>query len=124
MQNIKRSFVGIELTRLLASEGDRIFTTERARTLAPRVGLDVARVSVGEVEHGPTRETAIQTTTELGKYVTQRIYVAFRRVFGVRENENSSEGVFEYRISPHWFLMTVFGDAGVGSVDLLWTKRY
>lgn len=35
----KRSLVGIELVRLLAHEGDRIFTTGRARELAPRVGL-------------------------------------------------------------------------------------
>ena len=35
----KQSLVGIELIRLLAHEGDRIFTTERARELAPRVGL-------------------------------------------------------------------------------------
>ena len=35
----KRSLVGIELVRLLAYEGDRIFTTDRARELAPRVGL-------------------------------------------------------------------------------------
>ena len=30
---------GIELVRVLAYEGDRIFTTDRARELAPRVGL-------------------------------------------------------------------------------------
>ena len=35
----KQSLVGIELVRTLAYEGDRIFTTERARELAPRVGL-------------------------------------------------------------------------------------
>lgn len=35
----KQSLVGIELVRLLAYEGDRIFTTDRARQLAPRVGL-------------------------------------------------------------------------------------
>ena len=36
----KRSMVGIELVRLLAYEGDRIFTTDRARQLAPRAGLN------------------------------------------------------------------------------------
>lgn len=39
LQNLKRSEVGIELVRLLAIEGDRIFSTDRARELAPRVGL-------------------------------------------------------------------------------------
>jgi len=31
--------VGVELVRLLASQGDRIFSTERARELAPRAGI-------------------------------------------------------------------------------------
>ncbi len=35
----KQTLVGIELVRLLAREGERIFTTNRARELAPRVGL-------------------------------------------------------------------------------------
>ena len=35
----KRTLVGIELYRLLAGEGHRVFTTEKARELAPRVGL-------------------------------------------------------------------------------------
>ena len=38
-KKIKQSLVGIELVRLLAYEGERIFTTDRARELAPRVGL-------------------------------------------------------------------------------------
>lgn len=39
MRNIKKSNIGIELVRLLASEGDRVFSTERARELSSRVGL-------------------------------------------------------------------------------------
>ncbi len=35
----KRSLVGIELIRLLANEGDRIFSIDRARQLAPRAGV-------------------------------------------------------------------------------------
>lgn len=39
VQNLKKSEVGVELVRLLAAEGVRIFSTDRARELAPRVGL-------------------------------------------------------------------------------------
>ena len=38
-QKLKKSQVGVELIRILASEGDRIFTTDRVRELGPRVGL-------------------------------------------------------------------------------------
>lgn len=41
-EKVKRSQVGVELVRLLASEGDRIFTTARARELAPQVGIKYA----------------------------------------------------------------------------------
>ena len=40
----KRSLAGIELVRLLAYAGDRIFTTDRARELAPGAGLNDAYV--------------------------------------------------------------------------------
>lgn len=40
----KRSLVGVELVRLLVREGDRVFTTDRARELAPLVGLNDAYV--------------------------------------------------------------------------------
>jgi predicted transcriptional regulator of viral defense system len=38
-QNLKKSQVGIELVRVLADEGDRVFSTDRAREFGPRVGL-------------------------------------------------------------------------------------
>lgn len=41
---LKRSLVGVELVRLLVREGDRVFTTDRARELAPRVSLKDAYV--------------------------------------------------------------------------------
>lgn len=38
-QKLKRTQVGIELVRRIAAEGDRIFSSARARELAPEVGL-------------------------------------------------------------------------------------
>ncbi len=38
-EELIHSTVGVELVRKLAAEGDRIFTVERARALAPSVGL-------------------------------------------------------------------------------------
>lgn len=39
LENTKKTQVGIELVRLLASKGYRIFTTGQAREMAPHVGL-------------------------------------------------------------------------------------
>ncbi|MBW2339211.1 MAG: hypothetical protein JRF50_02530 [Deltaproteobacteria bacterium] len=38
-QKLKKTQVGVELIRRIAAEGDRIFSTERARELAPEVSL-------------------------------------------------------------------------------------
>lgn len=38
-QKLKKTQVGVELIRRIAAEGDRVFSTERARKLAPEVGL-------------------------------------------------------------------------------------
>lgn len=38
-QKLKKTHVGVELIRRIAAEGDRIFSTGRARELAPDVGL-------------------------------------------------------------------------------------
>jgi predicted transcriptional regulator of viral defense system len=38
-QKLKKTHVGVELMRRIAAEGERIFSTERARELAPEVGL-------------------------------------------------------------------------------------
>ena len=40
------------------------------------------------------------------------------------ETENSNEGRLQYRLTPNWMIESIFGDAGVGGVDLLWTKLY
>lgn len=45
-QKLKRSQVGIELMRLLASEGDRVFSTDRARA-SRAAGRSQGRLPVG-----------------------------------------------------------------------------
>lgn len=92
--------------------------------VAPRVGIDVARVSFEESKDKTTGESQLRAETEVGRYLTERLYVAYRRVFGASSLENTNEGLLEYRISSRWLLMLLFGDAGVGGVDLLWSVRH
>ena len=60
----------------------------------------------------------------IGKYITKRLYLGYRRVFGASDNENRNEALLEYRITARWLLMAVFGDAGIGGLDLVWSHRY
>jgi len=94
------------------------------RKVLPMVGLDVARVSLAQQKGEQGEEGGIRAETELGKYITQRLYVGYRHVFGAEENENMNEAIMEYAISVRWLLLAIFGDAGVGGLDLFWTYRY
>jgi TamB, inner membrane protein subunit of TAM complex len=96
-----------------------------ADQLAPSLGLDVVRIeNVQQVTAQGRPSGQTDTRVEVGKYVTDRIFVSYAHVFGALENANTNEAHLEYRLSRRWMLESVFGDAGVGSLDALWTYRY
>lgn len=97
-----------------------------AGKIAPGIGLDVATISVEKEDQAtPIGETtSFRAQTELGKYITDRVYIAYRRNFGATAGENANEGVLEYYISSRWELMATFGDAGTGGLDMFWTYHY
>jgi autotransporter translocation and assembly factor TamB len=96
-----------------------------ADKLAPQLGVDVIRVG----QRQQTDETGnvsgeTDTSVEVGKYISERVYLSYVHVFGAGEHQNSNEANVEYRITRRWLLQTAFGDAGVGGLDLFWTYRY
>jgi autotransporter translocation and assembly factor TamB len=95
-----------------------------AQQVASQVGIDVTRVGISEAQDQKSGESRLRAEAEIGKYVTRRLYVAYRRVFGADEDENANEAISEYRISSRWLLMALFGDRAVGNLDLVWTYRY
>jgi autotransporter translocation and assembly factor TamB len=94
------------------------------QSVAPSVGLDVARVSFDESKDKKTGAAQLRAEAEVGRYLTERLYLGYRRVFGASAQENANEGLLEYRISAHWLLTALFGDAGVGGLDVLWNLRH
>ena len=96
-----------------------------ADEIAPQIGLDVLRVeSVKEVNDQGEATGDTDTRVEVGKYISDRVYLSYAHVFAASENTNQNEAHVEYRITRRWMLESVFGDAGVGGVDALWTYRY
>ena len=96
-----------------------------ADELAPEVGLDVLRIENVKQVNGddvPTGDT--DTRVEVGKYISDRVYLSYAHVFGANEYTNENEAHVEYRLTRRWMIESVFGDAGVGGVDALWTFRY
>ncbi|HKA90700.1 MAG TPA: translocation/assembly module TamB domain-containing protein, partial [Haliangiales bacterium] len=66
------------------------------------------------------------TLVTLGKWFTSDVYVAYRHRF-LTETEtghNTNEGLLQYFFWRRWRFDVLFGDAGNGSADLLWVKRW
>ena len=115
---------GGDQTMAVASAVSQVLLGNIAQKIAPKVGLDVAKVNLDQSKNKQTGESQLRAEAEVGKFITERIYVAYRRVFGATTEENANEALMEYRISASWLLMALFGDAGVGGVDLFWNMRY
>jgi hypothetical protein len=66
------------------------------------------------------------TLLSLGKWFTSDIYVAYRHRFigDLEVTQNTDEGLLQYFFLRRWRLDVVFGDAGNGSADVLWVKRW
>jgi autotransporter translocation and assembly factor TamB len=96
-----------------------------ADKIAPELGLDVLRVeSVKDKSEEGMATGEADTRIEVGKYISERVYLSYAHVFGGTESQNRNEAHVEYRVTRRWLVETVFGDAGVGGVDALWTYRY
>ena len=91
--------------------------------IAPGLPIDVIKVDTGAEGY-----TGLATTRlEVGKYITDSIYVSYVHQFGqpnTLHKINSNEANLEYRFKRHYEVATKFGDAGVGSVDLYWSYRF
>lgn len=60
----------------------------------------------------------------LGKWLTNKIFLAYRRRFEAQDLENANEAVMEYRFRRRWLLELSYGDQGTGGVDVLWNRRF
>ena len=92
--------------------------------IAPNLPIDVIKVDTGT--EGSTG--LADTRVEIGKYITDTIYVSYVHQFGSTfvgtQQFNTNEADLEWRFKKHYELETAFGDAAVGRVNLYWTIRY
>jgi autotransporter translocation and assembly factor TamB len=96
-----------------------------ADQVAPALGLDVLRVEGQDVKNDKGEATGdTDTRVEVGKYVTERIYLSYAHIFGAPDNANQNEAHVEYRMTRRVVMETVFGDAGQGGLDTLFTYRF
>jgi autotransporter translocation and assembly factor TamB len=94
--------------------------------VAPGLPIDVIKVDPGADILGPAG--AVGTRLEVGKYITDNIYVSYVHQFGTTmsglHRVNANEANVEYRFRGRFATNIRYGDAGVGFIDFSWTLRY
>lgn len=60
----------------------------------------------------------------VGTWLTDTLFLAYRRRLEARPDENAGEGEFEYWIRRRLVFEGVIGDRGVNGLDLLWRRRW
>lgn len=91
--------------------------------LAEHLPIDVLKVDVG----GPGYNVFGQTRVEVGKYLTDNLYMAYTHQFGSPvglDQVNHNQVEMDYHFLRNFMLETIFGDAGIGSLDLHWLRRF
>ena len=92
--------------------------------IAPNLPIDVIKVDTGTEGTTGLGDTRV----EVGKYITDTIYVSYVHQFGSTfvgtQRFNANEADLEWRFKKHYELETAFGDAAVGRVNFYWTIRY
>jgi translocation and assembly module TamB len=95
--------------------------------IAPNLPIDVIKVDTGGSSSSDSTGLG-DTRIEVGKYITDTIYVSYVHQFGSTtigtQRLNSNEADLEWRFKKRYELETAFGDAAVGRVNLYWTVRY
>jgi len=72
-------------------------------------------------------ETASATSSAavtVGTWITDSLFLAYRRHLEARPDENAGQGELEYWIRRRLVLEAVVGDRGVSGLDLLWRRRW
>lgn len=60
----------------------------------------------------------------VGTWISDTLFLAYRRHLEARPDENTGEGQVEYWIQRRLVLEGVIGDRGVNGADLLWRRRW
>ncbi|MCU1282720.1 MAG: hypothetical protein JWM53_6266, partial [bacterium] len=112
-----------ELNRQISGLLSAVVIRKIQEQLAPGLPVDVTRPldqqSYAEFSAAPI---------ELGRFVSDRIYVRYEQRYGGsrlgRSTANAEEASADYRLGKGFQLSTSFGDGGIGGVYLFWIAKH
>lgn len=91
--------------------------------MAAKVGLET-RVNAKLSEDEETGDVKVQAQAEVGRYLTPKLYVAYRRIIGATDRENNNEALLEFAFVRNWLLTAFYGDNNAGGLELFWSFKY
>jgi translocation and assembly module TamB len=116
-RNSGSSMTGAQAASVVGS----LVASQAKKALAAQLPLDVFSIEAGD-------NGLAGTKLEVGKYLTDKIYVGYTGRVGTatasQSRENANAVRFEYQFTPQWSLEANYGDARSGGLDLIWSKDY
>ncbi len=112
-QNLQQKAVGAVSGLILGQIKDQF---------ASKLPIDVLKIDLGNQGYGFE-----STRLEVGKYLTDDLYLSYLHQFGNLSGLrkiNANQASLEYHFLRAYSFQTLFGDAGVGSLDFYWTHRF
>lgn len=93
--------------------------------LGPKLPFDTITADVAsDSQASSTADPNSQTRIEVGKYLTDRLFIKLGRVFAASEQEPVNRLTLDYRLSEKWSLQTSQSDVGRSDVEVQWTLNY
>jgi autotransporter translocation and assembly factor TamB len=68
--------------------------------------------------------TATSAACTVGKWLSQRLFLAYRQHLEPRADENANDVQFQYRLGPRVLIEGSGGDRNHAGADLLWRHRW
>jgi autotransporter translocation and assembly factor TamB len=98
-------------TALQAASG--VFLGMLQQQLSGSVPVDVVRFNGAQ-----SADSA--GSIEVGKYITDRLFVSYAHVFSAGESEGANEFKLEYQFLPRWLIEVKYSDTNRGQLNLFW----
>ena len=107
----------------VASVLGSVLASQAKKALAAKLPLDVLTIEAGD-------EGLQGARLEVGKYLTDQLYLGYRGRLGTPTNqstsrrENANAVRLEYQFGPRWGVEAEYGDAQQGGADIIWSREY
>lgn len=95
---------------------------EAKKMLGPKLPFDTFTANVASEGSAKTRDDA--SKVEVGKYVSDRIFVKLGHEFGSEYFQAQNTFTMDYSLSDKWSLETTESDQGRSDLQALWTRNY